>query len=1125
VKTSSFKTEYQRLNPEQKKAVDTTEGPVMTIAGPGTGKTQILALRIVNILTNPDLMMNPGNILCLTFTEAGALEMRERLARFLGEESASKININTFHGFCAGVRAEFSEEFRSAAIIDELAEAKLAHKLLKSLPGTSPLKPFGNNSFYKAEIFSKLSKLKQENMPADQLRAHTERFLEIFTENISLFKKFIELAFNKKPYARNINAQAEACFRFTQELMGNLQETQADFNFKQYFKFLFDENLLNNSEPKPSDFKASIKKLVDDYLSIVDKNIALSEIYKEYQKILIENDLLDFNDLIIEVLQLFNDKPEIKLTLQERYQYILVDEYQDTNGAQNAILNLLTDFHGIESNIFVVGDDDQAIYRFQGASVSNIKEFYDKYKANLTLVVLKSNYRSEQGILNVARTLINNNSEGLEKYIPEVDKSLIAANQALIYEKVKLSLCCDATKQAYLISKNVKNLLNQGTQATEIAILSRNNADLRFLAKVLEQFKIKYYNHAELNILDNIFIKQLVDLFKFLAKPHENSELLFNILQYGFMTRLAALSDFSLAKFKMIDSYKLSAEDSLYKRFKASASLRSLTNFIDYLIEKKTELSLGDFLEFLKEKLELEHYLEFEFNDYEQKINLKALETLYNKALCWQEDEKNTEKFTFDDLVNNLELMNSFNLAIKLDLSADIIDSVQLMTAHNSKGREFEYVFIYRCDKGNWDKDADKSKLKLTPALFEPKDYETKTARLEEQRRVFFVAITRAKLGLDISYSLNNKNLASDFINDILLAQQDVDVLDCKDLAFAEMRNHSGNVNKLKFERPSLKISSVDHKKVVNDTKIDKNLANNSYKNQISTDTNLSELTLNKEKLTTKQRARNFLYDTEVINDLLKNYRLSATHLNTFKDCARKFYYQHLLKAPQAPSKHLIYGTAVHEALFYYQTAKSSGKSFTVEDLINEFKTALLEQKTNLNSEEYEDCELKGELELSEYFQYYNQEDILPQKLEYKIADIQYENITLTGKLDRMQILADDKVLVTDYKTGKPDAAKKQELKPGGKLYRQLSFYALLLELAHVQKDSVYKMQSGCIDFIQTDSKGKFNRLKVDIDKQALAELKLEIDDMLSALFNHEFKLTEDEDNCRFCNFSNICWQ
>jgi DNA helicase-2/ATP-dependent DNA helicase PcrA len=450
----TFNDYYNQLNPEQKQAVDSIEGPVMVVAGPGTGKTQILTLRIANILNKTDI--EAENILALTFTDSGAMSMKKRLISIIGND-AYRVNINTFHSFCNDVIQNYPEYFSSIAgftNIDEIKQTQILRNVLDNMKLTY-LASFNNQYFYIKEIKHAIEELKKESVDFKELRTKAE---------------------------------------------------QAKLDF------------LNNTD----NYNSKTDKIKTAQLSIlktIEKNIELSFIYEDYQQELKQNLFYDYSDMIIEVLNALKTNEELLLILQEQYQYILVDEYQDTNTSQNKILELLCNFHQ-NPNIFIVGDPKQAIYRFQGASIQNF-EFFKQLYPKAILIDLINNYRSSQLILDSAHSLIQKDVK-------------LQSNAGFEDKKIQVFSLANPEKEAYFIITKIQELLKDGIPSNNIAVLYRNHRDADATIELLDKFGIPFSVKKKINIFNDVDIQKLLLILNTIYN-YGNDEYLFKCLHIDFL--------------------------------------------------------------------------------------------------------------------------------------------------------------------------------------------------------------------------------------------------------------------------------------------------------------------------------------------------------------------------------------------------------------------------------------------------------------------------------------------------------------------------------------------------------------------------------------------------------------
>ncbi|MBP7760435.1 ATP-dependent helicase [Candidatus Saccharibacteria bacterium] len=426
-----FKKRYRSLNANQKKAVDTTDGPVMVVAGPGTGKTELLSVRVANILATTDTL--PHNILCLTFTDSAATNMRERLAGLIGPE-AYKVAIHTFHSFGSEIINQHAEYFYHGAHFrpaDELSSYEILSEILEKLPHGNPLAGTMNGEFtHLRDIQSTISDLKKSGLTPDELGTildHNDAFCAWVAPRLAT-------AFGDR--------LSKKSFAGIQQLISDIAGYQADefrlIGYTPLWQLILDslQTALTDAEAEGSTKPLSawkkryLTKDAHDQPILRDqvsgrKLRALGHVYYDYLVAMEAAELYDYDDMILRVVHRLEVSPELRFDLQELYQYVMVDEFQDTNDAQMRLIWNLTNNPVSEGqpNLMVVGDDDQAIYRFQGATMSNIIDFTSRYR-DVTVVTLRDNYRSVAGILALARSVIVQGEERLETRLG-IDKSLI----------------------------------------------------------------------------------------------------------------------------------------------------------------------------------------------------------------------------------------------------------------------------------------------------------------------------------------------------------------------------------------------------------------------------------------------------------------------------------------------------------------------------------------------------------------------------------------------------------------------------------------------------------------------------------------------------------------------------
>src|SRR5688500_1993313 len=476
---NKFREEYEKLNEKQRLAVDTIGGPVMVIAGPGTGKTQILASRVGKILLETDA--SPENILCLTYTDAGVVAMRKRLLQFIGSD-AYKVNIYTFHAFCNDVIQENLSLFEKTALdpISDLERIELFKELIDSFPKNHPLKRYRGDVYFEINNLQNLfSTMKREGWTPSFINQKIDEYISSLT-------------------------------------------TREDFIYKRKFK-----------EFNPGDLK---KDRIEEEKEKKEKLRAAVNEFERFQQAMRNRNRYDFDDMINWVIKAFEENKNLLAQYQEKYQYILVDEYQDTSGTQNRIVELLINYWD-KPNVFVVGDDDQSIYRFQGANVANMLDFANNYKDSL-LVVLSNNYRSTQPILDISTTLISRNEDRLVKQLPSLVKQLISSNLRLnqLTHPPVIREYENQQQEMIGITLQIEELIKNGTAPGRIGVIYKENKYGEELTKYCQLRNIPVYSKRRLNIFEMPLAQKIIFVFRWLAAEHDipygGDEMLFEILHF-----------------------------------------------------------------------------------------------------------------------------------------------------------------------------------------------------------------------------------------------------------------------------------------------------------------------------------------------------------------------------------------------------------------------------------------------------------------------------------------------------------------------------------------------------------------------------------------------------------------
>ena len=630
------------LNDRQKEAVLYGDGPLLILAGAGSGKTSVLTKRVAYLIKERNV--SPKNIVAITFTNKAAKEMKERIIKEVGKEGYD-IQISTFHSFGLRIIKENYEKLgyeKNFTIIDSDDSLTVVKKILK------------------------------------EMGIDSTRFNPKFIKN-----------------------QISSC---------------------------------KNEMVTPEKYK----NLVNDELSDITYKV-----YKKYQDTLLRNNSLDFDDLLIKPIELFNKYKEVLENYQELFKYVFIDEYQDTNEAQYILSKMISAKY---KNICVVGDDAQSIYSWRGANFKNILNFEKDYK-NAKVILLEQNYRSTKTILNAANSVIKNN-------INKKDKNLWTDNS--LGEKIKYVRTNDEKDEASYVTREIRNLVNNGVSLDDIAVLYRTNAQSRTIEEGFLNSNIPYKIVGAFAFYSRKEIKDLLAYLKLIYNTKDDVSLM-RIINYpkrkiGAKTIENLSMDAVLngtSMFDVISSGKELEFKKLILEMKEKSEVLSLTETIDMVLDKSG----------IKSELESEHTLEAD-------IRLENLNEFKSITKTFEEESGIA---SLEDFLNEVSLVSDIN-----DQKNDNSPKVTLMTIHAVKGLEYKYVFVIGMEEN----------------IFPHVNSCEEDGGIEEERRLCYVAITRAKEKLYLVnalrrmlYGKTSVNMPSRFINEI-----DKDLIDAPEKKMVNMK-------------------------------------------------------------------------------------------------------------------------------------------------------------------------------------------------------------------------------------------------------------------------------------------------------------------------------------------------
>ena len=1017
-----FEKIYNNLNEQQKLAVDTIEGPVMVIAGPGTGKTQILSARIGKILLDTDTQ--PQNILCLTYTDAGAVAMRKRLLGFIGPD-AYKVNIYTFHAFCNDIIQENLSLFEKSVLdpISELEKIDLFKQLIDGFPKNHPLKRYRGDVYFEIKNLQQLfSSMKREGW--------TPIFI---TEKID-------------------------------EYLSDIPNRE-EFAYKRAYK-----------QFKAGDFK---QNKIDEVTEKMEKLRAAVNEFDRFQKLMRSRNRYDFDDMINWVIKAFEENKLLLSRYQEQFLYILVDEYQDTSGTQNRLVEQLINFWDTP-NVFVVGDDDQSIYRFQGANVENMVGFASNYQKDLLTIVLTHNYRSTQPILDVSKTLIDRNDERLINQIKGLSKTLTSSNEEInqLLNHPILSEYETQRQEMIHITIQVEKLLQQSIAPGFIGIIYKENKYGEELAQYFTQRNIPVFSKRNLNILTIPLASKLLLFLQYLSAEHDISwggdEMLFKILHFDWfkiepieiakLTVLVADKKFGENKTslrKLLFEKANNPSTDLFDRGVPSG-LKEASNAIEKLIADVPNITLVNLFENVIREAGV---LQWIMNSSEKYWHLQVLTGLFDFI---KEEVRRNPKLSLEQLMNIFILMEKEQLNLPLVQVNGSDKGVNLLTVHGSKGLEFEYVFFSGCNASNWEKKKKPGGgYSLPNTLFssQPKQRDD-----EELRRLFYVALTRAKHHLYISYSR--------FRNDGKEMEPSMFIAEIQD----------------KHELPVEKV--ILDKEVINEFTFVQFIKPQSPEIEKS--------------------------EAEFIARILDKFTMNVTALNNYLKCPLQFYFQNLVRVPSGKSEATEFGSAVHHALQkLFEKMQQSERFPGKKEFILDFDWYMDRHRESFTKEQFA---RRMEYGLEVLGNYYDQNIRTWNKIvavERNIRNVVVMGVPLKGKLDKLEFDGKD-VNVVDYKTGDIDKAK-DKLKPpsekdpnGGDYWRQAVFYKILVD--HYEQKN-WKVISTEFDFIEPDKKKEYRKEKIVITPQDITTVTQQIVTVWQKIQERDFYTGCGKQDCRWCNF------
>ncbi len=1063
-----FTERYESLNTAQGQAVDTIEGPVMVVAGPGTGKTELLSVRAANILDKTDVL--PGNILCLTFTDSAAANMRERLVGLIGP-AAHKIAVHTFHSFGSEIINQKSDYFYHGAHFrpaDELSTYEVLVEILEKLPHTSPIASQMNGQFtHLGDISRTISDLKKSGLTPDEVTAILDRN-DAFCAWVA---PHLAAAFSDRLSKKSF------------PLVASLLDTIADYDdepleligyhplrdtITESLQAALDAAIADNTTKPLSAWKKSyLQKDAHDQPVLRDMKIstklrATTQVYYQYLVAMQERQLYDYDDMILRVVHGMEVFADLRYDLQETYQYIMVDEFQDTNDAQMRLIWNLTNNPASDGrpNILVVGDDDQAIYRFQGATMSNIIDFTSRYR-DVKVVTLTENYRSAAPILSLARSVIVQGGERLETTLG-IDKSLTAhakpSKTALTFHQFG-----SESETRHSLAETILQSYRADSSQSR-AVIARNHRHLMALLPHLQALDIPLRYERQDNILDSEPVQQLE-----LVGRIVHAIALHDFAVVGeLLPRLLAHPAWAVPP---MDIWQLSIDAHQHKKFWLEqmlsttgrlrdiaewlivASHYSLTQPLEYMCDHLygvTDALAADTAQESDDTAVATAHEDFCSPYRAYFFPQESLDTQPGRYLSWLQSLQTLRSalrefrpnhlLQLEDLIDFLDLHRDMGLMIQSRGTVEHDESaVTLLTAHKAKGLEFDEVFVADSVETVWGRGARgrnrliqfSSNMPLAPVGDSD----------DERLRLLYVALTRAKSALSLWAARTSDTgkalLPVGAITPRALTPIAHDPLPVTGIVTATTHD---------WQAPLLDVATATRH--------------------------------------------------EVLQPLLQHYKLSATHLNNYLDIVRGgpqlFLLHNLLRFPQAMNASAAFGSAIHRTLQRaHAHLSSTSKRRPVEDVLHDFEDHLSEFQ--LADAEYAKQLQRGSQVLHAFLAA-RYDSFTPQQLverSFATESVVVGEARITGAIDLIDIDTDEKtIFITDYKTGRPvrrwQGSTDFEHIKLHHYEQQLMMYKLLVE--NSRQFSGYTVTGARIEYVEPSETGDIVLLDYAYDQVKLAE-------------------------------------
>jgi len=899
------------LNPEQLRAVQHSEGPLLVVAGAGTGKTRVITERIRSLLeSDPEL---PGeSILGLTFTDKAAEEMKWRIKKHVGER-ADHVWLGTFHGFCNAILLEANPELRA---LDNFDHWILLRRNIRQL---------------ELNVFRRL--------------ADPGEFLNDF---VAFFSRCQDELVSPEDYDRYVAG------------------LHADY------------------ETRRAEMEPDARKIQEESLAREDE---LARAYRVSDALLRERKMVTFGAMLMQAVQMLRSNVPLLERLRKRYRYILVDEFQDTNIAQLELLQLLMND---KRNLFVVGDHNQAIYRFRGASFASLKQFLTRFcgvsldtpEKRWPRVHLTQNYRSTKRILRVAGTVAAESDNS--RFIPFTP--LMTANPE--GDKIRIVEFGRPEEEAEWIASEIERLHAAGVEWREFAALYRKHTHRKYLVEALNRRQIPFVI-KRLSILGSTLIRDVMAYLRLIGTPSDDVS----------CARIIAVPHWRIEPRDLVRVAERAAKSkgqSLWNEFEAwckepagppkKSRARELAAFIGEMRERAKKLSAYDLLLELIGKLGVAP-LPADMDSY----NLARLKEFVEE---WQ---KKGDGRSLHDFLNYLNFFEEADGDIFLQ-KEPVHDAVQLMTVHSAKGLEFPHVFILHLCKGDFPSGVRRPVFEFPPRLLKEEQPEGDYQKLEE-RRLFYVALTRGRRMLTLSTIINKRKKRSEFFDEVL---------------------GDAKIQKLDIQQLVPRVVVPEREETVGST---------------AADASRPQL-FGAASGETKAYSRVALWARAFHPPRPEPLQLSASAIETYQKCPMKFLFGTAWELRGGPAGQMTFGNVMHNTIKEFVAELKKRKKIDFEE-VSGIYDRFWSPAGYLDDYQEEEYKKEGLDELAKFHKSYAAApaDVLMQEKRFELP--MEKEVTVLGRIDQVNRIRGDEVEVVDYKTGRAKSQKDADSS------LQLSLYAL----------------------------------------------------------------------------------